>query len=236
MKIQNKIQSMHWHNVQISIYVHLTYILYFAIILNGSNTPNVIRELHYYISNDTCHDTLLVQHCFMLHWQFLKDQGCSPTKHIVWNDGCFGQFKSSRAWYFVSCYSSLITSEFLPIGCHMIWSFFATGHGHGKGEVDGFGALMKIELRKDQIKPHGQKLQNVNECVQFLKSKCNKYHVAYPSTRKHVNKFFWEVKVGDVDKSKGWECGTLNGSQKMHQVKSISHKDPTLLFTSVLFI
>ncbi len=44
-----------------------------------------------------------------------------------------------------------------------------------------------------------------------------------------IYKFFWEIKVGDVDKSKGWECETLNGNQKMHQVKYVSHKDPTLL-------
>jgi hypothetical protein len=39
-------------------------------------------ELHYYISNDTCHDMLLVKHCFMLHWKFLKDQRCPPTKQL----------------------------------------------------------------------------------------------------------------------------------------------------------
>jgi hypothetical protein len=63
-----------------------------------------------------------------------------------------------------------------------------------------------------QIKLHGKILQNANECVQFMRSKCNKYHVAYPFARKHVNKFFGEVKVGDVERSKVWGCGTLNGS------------------------
>jgi hypothetical protein len=42
----------------------------------------------------------------------------------------------------------------------MIWNFFVIGHG--KGEVDGYRALLKRELRKEQIKPHGKKLQNAN--------------------------------------------------------------------------
>jgi hypothetical protein len=45
----------------------------------------------------------------------------------------------------------------------MIWNFIVTRHG--KGEVDGSGALLTRELRKEQIKPHGKKLQNANECV-----------------------------------------------------------------------
>ncbi len=43
----------------------------------------------------------------------------------------------------------------------MIWNFFATGHG--KGEVDGYGALLKREGK--EIKPLGQKLQNAREVV-----------------------------------------------------------------------
>jgi hypothetical protein len=57
------------------------------------------------------------------------------------------------AWYFFSHYPSLSTSESLPYGCHNFYNFFSTGHG--KGEVDGFGALLKRELKKKQIELHG---------------------------------------------------------------------------------
>jgi hypothetical protein len=40
----------------------------------------------------------------------------------------------------------------------MCWNYFA--NGHGKGKVDDVGALLKHEIRKDQIKPHAGKLQN----------------------------------------------------------------------------
>jgi hypothetical protein len=38
----------------------------------------------------------------------------------------------------------------------MIWNFFATSHG--KGKIDGTTALLKREVKKEQIKPQGQKL------------------------------------------------------------------------------
>jgi hypothetical protein len=54
----------------------------------------------------------------------------------------------------------------------MIWNFFVIRHG--KDDMDGFGALQKKEIKKEQIKPLGQKLQNAREMVQFLRAKSNK--------------------------------------------------------------
>jgi len=65
--------------------------------------------------------------------------------------------------------------------------------------------------------------------VQFLRAKSNKQHDAHVIVRRNVNKWFWEVKVGDVDRSKSWEYENLIGSHKMHQVRSISYGNPTLL-------
>jgi hypothetical protein len=116
----------------------------------------LLKDVHYFVSNDTSHDTLYVQHSFMLLWEFLKGQGCFPSHHIVWSDGCSSQFKSSRAWYFVARYPSQTRSPVLPHGCQMTWNYYATGHG--KGEVDGAGALFKREVHKEQIKPNATKL------------------------------------------------------------------------------
>jgi hypothetical protein len=59
----------------------------------------------------------------------------------MWTNGYLGQFKSMRAWYFVSRCLYLTTSTHNINGCSLIWNFFATRHG--KGEVDGVGALLK---------------------------------------------------------------------------------------------
>ncbi len=44
----------------------------------------------------------------------------------------------------MSCYPSITLSQSNIEGCQMVWSFFATGHG--KGEVDGAGALLEREV------------------------------------------------------------------------------------------
>jgi hypothetical protein len=58
-----------------------------------------------------------------------------------WSNGCAAQFKSSKAWYFVARYPSFTTFAGMPSRCNMTWNYFASGHG--KGEVDGAGALCK---------------------------------------------------------------------------------------------
>jgi hypothetical protein len=108
----------------------------------------------------------------------------------------------------------------------LIWNFFVTGHG--KGEVDGIGALLKHVVKKEQIKPNGRKIQNAVEVLAFLKFEANKYHVMYPNVRQQVHKFFHEVKVGDVNRLRPWDCSTVKGSRSKHQVCSLSSKDPTL--------
>jgi hypothetical protein len=181
IKIQNDVQSMHWHNFQVTILVLIRYrpslILHDLINLDSS----LIKEVHYFVLYDTSHDTLFVQHVFMLHWSHLQSQGCIPSNHIGWNDGCSCQFKSARAWYFLSRYPNLLDFTNHPRGCQLIWNFFATSHG--KGEVDGARALLKCEVRKEQIKSNGRKFQNVAKVVAFLRSKTNEYHDAYPNVR-----------------------------------------------------
>jgi hypothetical protein len=34
-------------------------------------------------------------------------------------------------------------------------------------------------------------------------------HVAYEGAKKYVKRFFWEVKVGDVDKTQGFDYKTM---------------------------
>jgi hypothetical protein len=115
----------------------------------------LIKEVHYFVSNDTNHDTFFVHDAFMLHWNHLQSQGCTLSNHIVWNDGCSGQFKNVKVWYFLSQYPNLITFTNHPGGCQLIWNFFVKGHG--KGEVDKVGASLKCEVNKEQIKLNKRK-------------------------------------------------------------------------------
>jgi hypothetical protein len=112
-------------------------------------------------------------------------------------------------------------------GCQMTWNFFATGHG--KGKVDGAGALFKREVRKEQIKPDGLKLQNTAEVTAFLKAETNKFHARNPSTRQHIRKHFWDIEVGAIDRTRLFSCATVAGSRGIHQVCSLTNKDPTII-------
>jgi hypothetical protein len=53
-----------------------------------------------------------VQHYFGLHWRYMDSNGYAPETHIVWSDGCAAQFKSSKPWYFVSCYPNMVARCF----------------------------------------------------------------------------------------------------------------------------
>jgi len=59
MKVHNEIQIMHWHNFYVSILVHICYrkLAHGRTLKDGSR---VVKEVHYYVSNDTMHDTLFV--------------------------------------------------------------------------------------------------------------------------------------------------------------------------------
>lgn len=95
-KTQNEVQDMHRYNFQISILVHITYRknLYFDNTTFDQN-PTILKEVHYYISDDKTHDSLFVQHALTFHQEYLKGKGCYLEEHIIWNDGCFAQFKSA---------------------------------------------------------------------------------------------------------------------------------------------
>jgi hypothetical protein len=62
------------------------------------------------------------------------------------------------------------------------------------------------------------KIQSAHEAISYLKAKCNKYHATHPNARRVVNKHFWEVKEGDIDQTKAYDCAIMNGSLKVHQV------------------
>jgi hypothetical protein len=65
-QIDNEIQSMHPHLFQVTILVHIMYHVnpnYSEINIE----PRVIKESHFYVSDDKEHDTLFVQHCLLLH-------------------------------------------------------------------------------------------------------------------------------------------------------------------------
>ena len=60
---------------------------------NNENNHEVIKEYHFYISDDRTHDTCFVQHCFKMLYNELSRRGVTFKENWVWSDGCDGQFK-----------------------------------------------------------------------------------------------------------------------------------------------
>jgi hypothetical protein len=125
-QVQNEIQSMHWQSNQVTILVHICYRRN-PDYADGGSELKILKDAHFYISDDKEHDTLFVQHCFHLHWRWLLDNNVQPRRHIVFSDSCVAQFKACRPMYFVARYPGLFN------GCQMKWEYFGTGHGKGKG-------------------------------------------------------------------------------------------------------
>ncbi len=128
-QIDNDIHSMHWHSFQVTILVHITYRL--KPIYNETNSqPRVTKKSHFYVSNDKEHDMFFIQHCLLLHWEWLVGQGVKPWEHWVLFNSCACQFKGAKCMFFVVRYFSLMG------GCKMRWGFFGTCHEKGKWSLD----------------------------------------------------------------------------------------------------
>ena len=227
-KGQNEIQSEHWYNFQVTILVHITFIFNPLYDPSVKHSKRHIMEYHYYISDDRKHDNLFVQWCFKLHWDYLKAKGQFIKRHIVWSDGCASQFKGARSWFHIARNPSLTKCNEVPGGVQMVWHYWGTGHG--KGPHDGAGACVKQALRKEQLKAQdGVILQNAHDVVMFLEKTMDRQHLAYEGARRDVNRNFWEIKLGDVNRDHGYDCRTIVGSRSKHSVRSVSSTNNTLL-------
>ena len=84
---QNEIQSQYYHSKQVSIMVHITY-------KHGPYSTEynrmILKENHFYISDDRTHDFHYVQHFFQLFYDRLITGVIPFHQHWIWLDGCAG--------------------------------------------------------------------------------------------------------------------------------------------------
>lgn len=105
----------------------------------------------------------------------------------------------------------------------MLWNYFGTGHG--KGEHDGAGAVVKRALTDEQLDANGAKLQNAQDVVEWL---------TWKMADDGKQRLFVEVKINDVDRRNAYTCQTVKGTRNTHCVLGFSRKDPTqVLFRSL---
>jgi hypothetical protein len=88
----------------------------------------------------------------------LKEREIIFDRHWIWFDGCAGQFKYARSFYWL-CH---LHKKLKIIHC---WNFFETGHG--KGEHDDAGACIKQALRRYQLNPHAGRFESAEKVVEW---------------------------------------------------------------------
>ena len=173
----------------------------------------VIKEAHFYISDDSDHDTLFVQHSFNIFLDSLiKDRGANFKEHWVWSDGCAGQFKSARSFFW-------LCRLHRNIKIRHTWSFFESGHG--KGEHDGAGACIKRALRRYQMRFDADMMRDAKSVVDW----CTHNLCQDPNDRsdKFVRRFFWHIT--DIDREHAYTCKTVPGTRSLHSIRSTDHTD-----------
>ncbi|CAM6084857.1 unnamed protein product [Calypogeia fissa] len=233
-KQQNKIQTQHWDNKQITLLIHVTYRhradveseeaamgRSIGMAQDDTGSRDIIADYHFYISDDNQHDTLMVQHCLDSHARWMKEQAITFNQHWVWSDGAASQFKSCRPFYYVSRY-------YRRHGARMKWFFHATGHG--KGVADALGGHVKSALEKEQLKGReGAWLENAHDVVLFCKSKFALGQEKEYGDVQLVRQLFWEIGLKEVNRKEKWDCDPIKGSRGMHCFDGFSPTLSTLL-------
>lgn len=147
---QDEIQSAHWRHNQATIFTACAW---------TRNSEQEV-ECHSYgiISDDLTHSKYCV-------WVFLrnilmvfKQKHKHITKVIIYSDGCAAQFKNRYNLF------NICTAK-EDFGVEISWSFFPTSHG--KGAVDGIGAVIKRTMWT-AVKARKVILNQPIDCYNFL--------------------------------------------------------------------
>ena len=89
-----EIQSQYYHSEQVAIFVQVTYrhaqFEVDQIERLDENQHIIIKEVHFYISDDRVHDRSYVAHCFAMFFEDLRNHGINVSEHWIWSDGCAG--------------------------------------------------------------------------------------------------------------------------------------------------
>jgi hypothetical protein len=107
--------------------------------------------------------------------------------------------------YFVSCYLGLTSS------CKLNWHYF--GIGHGKGEWDGVGVVVKKALRAKQLHNPQGRLQDAIDVVEFMReAMSSRTSNTYKGNRSSITRHFWNVVPNVANRSTPHLCDHIPSS------------------------
>ena len=87
---QNEVQEKYYTSQQVSIFVHITFMHSRTSI---EDDRKILREYHFYISNDQSHSMEFIHGYFQLFDGDLANRGISYHQHIISLENCASKFK-----------------------------------------------------------------------------------------------------------------------------------------------
>jgi hypothetical protein len=159
--LQDEIQAAYWNHNQVTIFTAVAWIGH------ESEVQSLVV-----ISDDMTHGKKQVFAFLYRILTSLKTKFPSITHDHVFSDGCCAQFKNKF---------NFANLTFFPqdYGLTATWSFFPTSHG--KGAVDGVGAVVKRNVWLDIIKRKCS-LSNAEEFYESAKSASSFVDILYVSS------------------------------------------------------
>ena len=125
---------------------------------NNEDKRMILKESHFYISDDRTHCIHYVQHCFNLLYDHVIAMEIPFYRYLIWSDGCAGQFKNA-------CVFQWLWFLHIQYKVPHIWNYFEIDHG--KVEHDGTSACIKNALRREEMKFTGAHLRDDASIVKW---------------------------------------------------------------------
>lgn len=144
---QDEIQSAHWRHPQVTMFTCCVWLK------KGQQMLNYVI-----VSSDLSHDSIAVWFYLKKIFGHIKAKYSALQKITVFSDGSAAQFKNKRT-------VSSVYYSMEDWGVKVDWAFFATSHG--KGAVDGLGAVAKRSLW-NAIKTRQVQINDARDCYKYL--------------------------------------------------------------------
>ena len=78
---QEEIQSQYYNLVKVAIFFH---IVYRHADDSSEDNRKILREYHFYVSDNQLHSSEFVQYCFDIFYKNLKERGIQMREHLIW--------------------------------------------------------------------------------------------------------------------------------------------------------
>lgn len=183
---QDEIQSAHWSNPQVTVFTAAIW----------HNTDHVTS--YAVISDNITHDRFSVKAFLHKILTVHLKENESVKSVCIFSDGCAGQFKQKYNFANMTSIKSLFNLH------KCTWTFFATAHG--KGAVDGIGAVTKWFVR-NEVRAKRASVRNANDFVKIVYGK-TKVNILYVSDE--------DIKKCSEIVSSLWQnLASIKGSQKI---------------------